>query len=321
MATQLKVVDREEASSGTLLPTIGKAISRKPDRLKYLMIAPPKWGKTTFFSGCPGSVLLAFEAGYSEVDCPKVVITCWDRPYKKRKLGWDEDSDGVLYASAMEVIEEMEEANANGILPYKLAAVDTIDICAKMAGDYYCKLNNVEHPSDGGDWGKGWDLFVTRPVRMLYSRLVKLGIGVACITHSEEKDKIDRFGQTKSKRETSLSGKLQQLMHTQSDCIMHGMFAKLRKGQKDRDRYITFDGTNSLMAGTRVRKVYVPNKYIVTPPTREDDSPPWKQWREFFTNSPDAGQLAEAEFDRLYKGLDPETGLSKVEKKVVKKVK
>lgn len=97
---------------------------------------------------------------------------------------------------------------------------------------------------------------------------------------------------------------------------MHGFFARRRKGQRDRDRYITFDGNNELMAGTRIRKVYIPNKYIVTPPSRTDDSLPWQQWASFFTNSPEAGKLAEQEFVQLYRGTDDEHLLTEqVEKK------
>lgn len=289
------MVERE-----SLLPTTGKPIIKRPSKLKYLMIGPPKWGKTTFFSGCPNVCLLAFEAGYSEIDCPKIVITCWDRPYKEKKLGWDVDDDDIAYTSAMEVIDEMESG-----CPYDLVIIDTLDVATKMASDYYCTLAKVEHPSEGGNYGRGWDLLQTKPVRMFYNRLVKLGIGVAAITHTKEK--VDeRFNDSRPKKETSLPGGIQHFIHTQSDCIMHGFFARRRKGQRDRDRYITFDGNNFLMAGTRVRKVYIPNKYIVNPPSRTDDSLPWKQWEEFFTNSPEAGKLAEQQFVQLYRGSDDE---------------
>ena len=274
MKTQFKIVPTENKVE-TLLPTQSRTATWKPNKLKYLLIGPPKFGKTTFFSGCPNVCLIAFEAGYSEVDCPKIVMTAWDRPYKQRKLGWDEDDDGVMYTSAMEVIEEMET-----FCPYDMVIIDTLDMCTKIASDYHCNIARVDHPSEGGDYGRGWDILQTRPVRMFYNRLVKLGIGVACITHSTEKEE----GNTKKrKRETSLPGKVQHFAHTQSDIIMHGFFSRRRKGQKDRDRIISFDGSDTLMAGVRVRKVYIPNKYIVDHPTRTDDSPPWRQWENFFT--------------------------------------
>lgn len=294
-----KIVDIDEERV-SLLPTTSKPIIWTPSKLKYLLIALPKWGKSTFFSGCPNVCLLAFEAGYSEIDCPKIVITCWDRSYKKKKLGWEVDDDNVVYTSAIEVIEEMETS-----CPYDLVIIDTIDAATKMASDYYCAIAGVQHPSEGGKYGRGWDILQTRPIRIFYDRLVRLGIGVAAITHSKEKTD-DRFGDSKPKKETSLPGGVQHFVHTQADVIMHGFFARRRKGQRDRDRYISFDGSNELMAGTRIRKVYIPNKYIVTPPTRTDDSLPWKQWESFFTNNPDAGKLAEQEFVQLYRGSDDE---------------
>jgi len=298
--SQFKVV--EQAESSLLLPTKSVIVKWRPQRLKYLLIGPPKWGKTTFFSGCPNVCLLAFEAGYSDVDCPKIVITSWDRPYKQKKLGWDVDDDGIVYTSAMEVIDEMEDK-----CPYDLAIIDTLDMATKMASDYHCDKANVDHPSEGGDWGRGWELLQTTPVRKFYNRLLTLGIGVVAISHSDEKDKKDKFGNVSPIRETSLPKRVQHFAHTQSDVIMHGMFARLRRGQKDRDRYISFDGSGSLMAGTRIRKVYIPNRYIVDPPTRTDDSPPWRQWESFFTNSPEAGKLAEQNFAKLMLGADDET--------------
>lgn len=302
MPQQLKILDKARESS--ILPLGSKPTVWRPERLKYMLIGPPKWGKTTFFSGCPDACLLAFEAGYAEVDCPKVVITSWDRSFKERKLGWDQDEEGVVYTSAMEVMEELESH-----CPYRMVVIDTLDMATKMAADHYCALAHVEHPSEGGDFGRGWDLLQTRPVRMFYNRLVKLGCGVAVITHSTERSISDDNRSTggRPKKETSLPGGIQKFAHTQSDVIMHGFFSRKRRGNKDRDRYISFDGNDYLMAGTRIRKVYIPNKYIVVPPTAESDTPPWSQWESFFTNSPEAGQNAEKEFIRLYVGSDDET--------------
>jgi hypothetical protein len=100
---------------------------------------------------------------------------------------------------------------------------------------------------------------------------------------------------------------VQQFIHAQSDLIMHGFFGRRRKGKKDRDRIISFDGTDEVMAGTRIRQVYIPNKYIVTPPTLDDLTGPWKQWSKFFSNSPEAGEKAEHTFINLFEGVSDET--------------
>lgn len=272
-----------------------------PEHLKYLIIAPPKWGKTTFFSGVPNACLLAFEAGYASAECPIVVVTHWDRPYKEKKEGWGEDEHGVVYTSAMELMEELERAN-----PYDFLILDTVDMAAKLCTDYHCDLARVEHPSDGGDYGRGWDLLQTGPFRKFYNRLVKLGVGVAAITHAKERTDKDKFSKDRFRRETSLPTGIQQFIHSQSDVIMHGFFSRRRKGQHDRDRYISFDGSNEVMAGTRIRQVHIPNKYIVAPPMHDDLSFPWKQWLKFFTDSPKAGLTAEEQFAKLSVGRDDE---------------
>jgi AAA domain len=276
-----------------------------PRKLKYLLVAPPKWGKTTFVAGCPNAVLLAFEAGYAGAECPVMVMTDWDRSYKDRAKGWREDESGIVYTSAIEAIEELEKA-----CPYEMIIVDTVDQLVKMASDYHCAAAKVEHPADGGDYGRGYDLLQTSPVRKFYNRLVKLGVGVAAITHVKERTEKDKFGIERYRRETSLPTAIQNFVHAQSDVIMHGFFGRKRKGKSDRDRIVSFDGNNEVMAGTRVKQVHLPAKYIVAPPVTENLALPWKQWETFFTDSPAAGNAAEAEFFRFSDGADDESLLA-----------
>jgi hypothetical protein len=284
-----------------LLPTNPPVIAKDPTKLKYLLIGPPKWGKTTFFTGCPNSILLAFESGFSEAECPVIAVNSWDRSFKKRKAGWEQDEDGVVYTSAMEALEELE---ANNI--YDMIIVDTLNAATKMAADYHCDLARVQHPSDGGEYGRGWDLLQTAPVRRFINRLTKLGSGVALTTHSKERTDKDKFGKDRFRRETSLPGGVQELMVAWSDLIMHGFMSRRRKGKRDRDRYISFDGTNEIIAGTRLRKTFIPANYIVDPPTMQASTAPWEQWANFFADNPTAGQEAEANFNKLYRGKDNE---------------
>jgi hypothetical protein len=286
------------------LPTKSPRLMLAPRKLKYLLIAPPKWGKTTFISGCPKALLLAFEAGYAGAECPVVVMTDWDRPYKERAKGWREDENGVVYTSAIEAVEELEKA-----CPYEMVIVDTGDQMVKMASDYACAVAKVEHPSDGGDYGRGYDLLQTSPVRKFYGRLVRLGVGVAVVTHAKERSEKDKFGVERFRRETSLPSAIQNFMHAQSDVIMHGFFGRRRRGKVERDRVVSFDGNNEVMAGTRLRQVFLPSKYIVAPPTAEDLFLPWKQWEGFFNDTPQAGKNAEAEFFKLAEGMDDESTL------------
>lgn len=272
----------------------------KPARLKYFLLGPPKWGKTKFFSGCPNCLLLAFEEGHFFARCPKVVITDWKVPLKDQ--GVHEDADGIKYASAMEMLEALEIAARHRELPYSMIIIDTVDIATKMCTDYECNLAKIAYPSDGGDYGKGYELFQTSPFRRFYNRLVKLGVGVACTTHTKEGWYKDKFKQDVYRRESSLPGGIQKFIHSQSDCIIHGFFGKWRKNQPDRDRVISFDGSDEIMAGTRLNtEVFIPKKYIVTPPTLQTPNAPWEQWESFFKDNPHAGELAEQNYRQVTK--------------------
>jgi hypothetical protein len=285
------------------LPTVSPPIDLRPENLKYLIVTPPKWGKSTLFGGCPNVLLLAFEAGYEQIKCPKVVITAWDRSFKARKKGPEEDERGIVYASAMEVIEELERSNETP----SLIMIDTIDEGVKLCSKYHCDQARVSHPSEGGDWGRGWAVLQTDPFRHFYNRITKLGCGVACITHSKEKQDEDKRGKKRVKRETSLPTGIQEFVYAQSDVIMYGFFGRKRKNQKKRDRFVSFDSSNETMTGTRLTDIYIPDRYIVEPPVRGELDRPWKQWVSFFEENPAAGQQAEKDFVRLIKGLDDES--------------
>lgn len=284
----------------------------KPDKLKYLFLAPPKFGKTTFFSGCPDCLLLAFEEGHMFAQCHKVVITEWaPTSFRDRGPGQDEET-GTTYSTASEIIEALEAYN-----PYRFIVLDTIDMCVKMCTDYELSKAKLQHPSEGGDYGKGWDLLQTSPFRRFYNRLVKLNVGIGCTSHIKEDWRRDKFNQEVYRRESTLPAGIQRYVHTQSDVIINGFFGRKRpkRGKQIRDRIISFDGTDEIMAGTRIQRVFIPNKYISSPPTDEDSSIPWKQWTNFFTESPQAGQEAEKIYMEQVNSVDSDTAFLSAEAK------
>jgi len=269
----------------------------QPNRLKYLIMAPPKWGKTTLFTGVPNCLLLAFEEGHMFAECHKIVITGWDVAIKDR--GPAEDEEGIKYATALEVVDALEAYN-----PYDFIVIDTVDNATKLCTDYECKRAGVQHPSEV-EW-TGWDMLQTSPFRRFYNRIVKLGVGIACTTHIKESWQKDRFGQEQFRRETSLPSGIQKFIHAQSDVIINGLFGRRRKTLRDRDRIISFDGTNEIMAGTRIRNILLPNKYIVAPPTTRQLDAAWLQWQDFFAKNPQAGQAAEDFYLKTLHGNDNE---------------
>lgn len=284
-----------EAEAKEYYPKKITILTPNPLKQKYLIMAPPKWGKTTFFSGAPNALLLAFEEGHGSINIPKVVITGWSVAARDREPSEDTET-GTIFATAMEMIEALEAYN-----PYDFIILDTVDQAVKMCSDYMCAKDGIAHPSDGGDFGKGWDLYQTSPFRKYYNRIVKLGVGVALTTHVNEEWKKDQYKQDVFRRETTLPKGVQKFVHAQSDVIINGMWGRWRKGMDDRDRLISFDGTNEIMAGSRIRGVFVPSKYIVKSPSQDDLTVPWRQWNDFFVDSPEAGEAARKEYSAIYR--------------------
>lgn len=286
-----------------------------PTKLKYLLMAPPKWGKTTFFSSIPNCLLLAFEEGHLFVDCFKVVITKWDNASRRDRGPSEDPETGIIYSTAMEIVEALEAADP---CPFQFVIIDTLDVATKMAAEYSCKMAGIAHPSDGGKYGKGWDLYQTTPVRLFYNRLVKMGFGVAAITHVKEGMEEDQFGTERFVRETSLSGGVQRFVLNNSDLIMNGIWGPRRKGRSVRDRIISFDANNEIVAGSRVRGVHVPLEYMVDPPTDKEPGAPWAQWSRFFSDSPNAGIQAEQYYLNNYKSKPRDLDENEIEDKSTK---
>jgi hypothetical protein len=280
-----------------------------PHKLKYLLMAPPKWGKTSFFAGVPNALLLAFEEGHADVSCFKVVINAWNVPLKERGVSTDDETD-IKYTSAIEIVEALE-----AWCPYDFIIIDTLDAASKMCTDYETDKAGLRHASDGGDYGKGYDLYQTNPFRRYFNRIAKLGVGVAGTTHVREEWKKNKYGVEEFRRETSLPSGIQRFIHAQADVIINGEFRRRRKGRRERDREVSFDGTNEVMAGTRIKSVYLPVKYIPASPTLEEPDAPWLQWTEFFKNSPAGGKAAEEEYNQLFHGKDDENIPEEAEQK------
>src|SRR6478735_4806116 len=153
------------------LPKKATSSRINPATLVSLLIAAPKWGKTRFFTSNPNSVLLCFEPGYKFVKCKKIIIDKWDQ--KKTAYPIKIDSDGDPHMTAMQALEALEATDL-----YDMAIVDTVDMATKMCIDFFTSAAGKDHPSDMGDWGKGWEKAQNNPMRQFLLRLQKTGRGV-----------------------------------------------------------------------------------------------------------------------------------------------
>lgn len=287
-------MDTKEANK--LLPQQPTKVISDPRRLKYLIVAMPKWGKTSFLCDVPDSILLAFEEGHAFHETYKVIVDAWDRPYSERKEGWIIDDDENLHAGFIEAVDAICSSDR-----FQFVIIDTADMAAKMCLDYHYEKLGVAHAQDAGDYGKGWDICLTQPFRKAVGRLMKSGRGIGFVTHSNVITK--KIGKSEmSREETTLPSQVQKFLHTQADVIMHGKFGKHHKDRPDRDRVFILDGSNEILAGSRVRGVLVPRRYVVDPVH------PWAQWAGFFSD-PKTVPVAEREYERRLKSVDVDQAL------------
>lgn len=278
-----------------LLPSKPTKAIRDPSRLKYLFIAQPKWGKTSTLCSFPEMLLLATEEGHAFHTANKLIIDCWDYPTRseEEERAWSEDDDGNKHVSMVLAAETILDSSK-----FQFIGVDTTDMAAKMCLDFHYARKKVEHASDAGDWGKGWDITLNQPFRKAMTLLLKSGRGVGFTTHLNVIEK--KVGSmTVSRFETTLPSGVQRFVHTQCDLIIHGTFGKKRKGLDERDRIIILDGSNEVLAGSRVRDVYLPKRFIVSPKN------PWEQLQGFFEDESLAKE-AEAEYSEFYGVGKPE---------------
>lgn len=272
---------KQQADS--LLPSKPTSSQVNPTRLVFALIADPKWGKSTFFMSNPNALLLAFEDGHKFIKGHKIIINEW-----KSKNHDIKTIDGVKHMTFMQAVEILEASDK-----FDMVVIDTADMAVKMCSDYGCAKRGVEHPQDGGDFGKGWELIINTPFRQAMMRLLKTGRGVAFITHS--KTEIAKYSTgDKARKESTLAKGAKALVFTQADVIMHGEFGLRQQGQKQRDRILVTEGDMDTLAGNRAGTL-LPARFIV------DKKDPWGQFCRFFTD-PKATEAAEKAYRVGMKG-------------------
>lgn len=277
----------EEANS--LLPEKPTRSIPNPAGLCYLLIGPPKWGKTEWACSIPDSLLLAFEQGHSFQEAHKIVVDKWAGAHDIY-----EDEEGVRHMTMTQVKDILLASDR-----FSTVIIDTADMAAKACADYMCEKKGWTHLKDGGDYGVGYDIGQTTPFRQLIGAIMKSGRGVVFITHTQEKE--SKLKKESAKKETSLPGGIHKFVHTQADVILHASFGKHRKGTKARDRILQTAADEETLAGNRAKGVNLPFKFIV------EQGRAWEQWAEFFSN-PEAADLATLQYleGKTLKDVDDE---------------
>lgn len=125
----------------------------------------------------PDACLLAFEHGHKFQRGFKIAIDQWD---SKRRYEIKKDKEGVPHCTAMQALEILKATDR-----YNFVIIDTVDRAAQMSSDFFTEQAHDHDPSDMGDFGKGWNKAITKPMRKLISTIASTGRGVGLITHSK----------------------------------------------------------------------------------------------------------------------------------------
>lgn len=267
------------------LPQEKTSVTVDPLQLVSMVVAPPGWGKTEFYGSFPDNLMLCCEEGHRFVTGYKIVITCWDYRNKDDFKEPYQDETGTLHMSFMQAIELLEESDR-----YKHITIDTVDSLVKMILDFYYVTKKVDHASDLGDYGKGWDIAQNTPFRRAINRLIKTGRGLGLTTHEEVQNRNFKAG-IRAKKETTLPNGVWKYLFGQLDLILHGTFGRRDKGTKQRQRLIVSEGSEDILAKNRGGKI--PPVYICNLGKQ------WEQFGSFFAN-PKTIETELARYEKIY---------------------
>jgi len=268
------------------LPTAPSQGVTRVEQAKFLVVAPPGWGKSEFCMSNPNSILLACEEGHKFIEGYKLIIDAWDgcEPFV--------DADGIQHCSFVAAVAILQKERKR----FNMVIIDTVDMLVKMLLDFTLGKKRVEHASDLGDYGKGFDIAQNTPFRKEFNKLIKTGRGVMAVTHEQVESRTFQKGPM-SKKETTLPAGIYKQLFAQFDLIVHGVFGKMRKGEKTRDRLLISEGSENLLA--KNRGGYLPPGFVVP----KDIKKRWPLFASFFTD-PKAREAAYQEF--LKAGYDLE---------------
>lgn len=216
-------------------------------RFTYTISGRPKAGKTSLvyktavekYGNADSLLLVAFEQGYGALDGINAV-------------------DIEDYADFIELTDELVEKKSE--LPYKMIALDTVDIMQEVATTYVIKKASKQ---DGKaykkltdiPWGGGWSL-LGEEISNAVTRLQKAGYSLFFITHDKDKSFETRDGLKYDKTTLSLTGKVRDVCLNMSDFILFIELSKeMEEGKLVDKRKIHFRGDSTLECGSRLEDV------------------------------------------------------------------
>ena len=213
----------------------------------YTISEKPKSGKTSLvykcavekFGNADNLLLVAFERGYNALNDINAV-------------------DIEKYDEFVELVDELVKNKKD--LPYKMVALDTVDIMQDLAIPYMLKKasrrdNKMYKVISDVPYGNGWNL-LQEVIYEQVNKLVKAGYNLWFITHDKDKTFTTKDGLSYDKTVLSLTGKVRDVCVNMSDFIVYIDTTQRKVDDKIIDeRIIRFRGDSTIEAGGRLEQV------------------------------------------------------------------
>lgn len=213
----------------------------------YTISGKPKSGKTSLvykcavekFGNADNLLLVAFERGYNALNDINAV-------------------DIEKYDEFVELVDELVKNKKD--LPYKMVALDTVDIMQDLAIPYMLKKasrrdNKMYKVISDIPYGNGWNL-LQEVIYEQVNKLVKAGYNLWFITHDKDKTFTTKDGLSYDKTILSLTGKVREVCVNMSDFIVYIDTTQRKVGDKIIDeRILRFRGDSTIEAGGRLEQV------------------------------------------------------------------
>jgi len=207
----------------------------KVNYLEYTGVfqAPPKFGKTTWASYYPKSILLAVEEGYKAQVVNKRSITTWD--------------DLVDFIDKLEENREAIGDNVQSII------VDTVDKLYPLATPYvlrkqgildkkrYTKVSDIPY-------GAGYGL-IDQEFESQLNRILAMGFTILYLTHSKVKPIRPKDAEPYDVYESTMPDRCARIIYPACDFILHGERRVVDGVPK---RVLLIRGNEQAVAGSRV---------------------------------------------------------------------
>ena len=228
------------------LPTEKGTPSTDPQDYVILFYAVPGFGKTTFFNSFPNPMYAMCEPG-----------TTGARNYEFNREGGGITSWPVM----LRMVELLEERS-----DYNTIVIDTVDEGFRLAQEYVCAGQGIEHPSDANDFGKTFER-VANTFLSAVKRIRQTGRAVHMTGHAMSREVDTASGNKVYKVGPTLGGKAGIRLKGYCDFILYGEFMR-GPGNKNM-RVIITEGDEIVEAKNRpIDDVRLPS-YIRLP---EDES-------------------------------------------------